>query len=70
MAAMSHRARLRPMTASVTPGLYAVGEKRYTPGKLCGGCPRTKSDAPRHVPISLPEKHTTRSVTKPMEVLL
>ncbi len=32
--------------------LYEGGEKRYTPGKICGGCPRTKSDAPRHVPIS------------------
>jgi len=36
--------------------LYAGGKKRYTPGKICGGCLRTKSDAPRRVPNSLPEK--------------
>ncbi len=43
--------------------LYVGGKKRYTPGKLCGGCPRTKSDAPRRVPYFLwRKKHTTRSV--------
>jgi len=64
------RAREFVMCSGGGGGCTSEGEKRYTLGKLCGGCPRKKVTPRAMCPYLLPDKHTTRSVTKPSEVLL
>jgi len=69
--ALPHNAVTAPRARGTVSGYVQRRGGGCTPGpksgtlraRFAGECPRKKSDAPRRVPYSLRDKHTTRSVT-------